>query len=183
MWKSSLKERALFGIVILGSLIASNSTVGAHPPVDCLTQSTTLESLITCIKGHMPSANSEGFAALDLNMATDQAIQNAWRSVVGQMLAGSFTGNCVIPLPSELSGIYSLTLFTDNNQNYCVLMEIEDAVDNDDKVDRGWGTFIVNPNATRELSIQIAHPMFDQDTAAQGTGVHSWKLISETGTP
>ena len=171
MWKISLKERALFGIVILGSLIASNSTVGAHPPVDCLTQSTTLESLITCIKGHMPSANSEGFAALDLNMATDQAIQNAWRSVVGQMLAGSFTGNCVIPLPSELSGIYSLTLFTDNNQNYCVLMEIEDAVDNDDKVDRGWGTFIVNPNATRELSIQIAHPKFDLDTTAQGIGV------------
>ena len=38
-------------------------------------------------------------------------------------------------------------------------------------VDRGWGTFIVDPNAERELSHQAPHPIFDSTTENEAAGV------------
>jgi uncharacterized repeat protein (TIGR01451 family) len=121
---------------------------------------TTLEDLVTCIVGQMPGKGSEGF-----EKPTD--IQSAWGDVIRQMLDGRCDD---ITLPSGLSGVYSVSTRLYEGKNYCVLMEILDQ-DNNGIVDRGWGTFIVNPYPCRELSIQIAHPIHDIGTATQGIGV------------
>jgi hypothetical protein len=53
---------------------------------------------------------------------------------------------------------------------YCVLLEVGDA-DGNGKVDRGWGTFIVDSNATRELNIAVAHPFDDARTQDEGLAI------------
>ncbi|MBL7209511.1 MAG: hypothetical protein ISS52_05380 [Dehalococcoidia bacterium] len=132
-------------------------------PTRACPRAKTLEDLITCIKAQMPSRYSEGF------VVPPEHVQSDWHSVVAQMLDGQSDD---ITLPSSLSTVYSVTTFTDtdNGRSYCVLMETGD-IDNDGVVDRGWGTFIVDREATKELSIQIAHPKFDIGTADQGIGV------------
>jgi hypothetical protein len=106
----------------------------------------------------MPKSDSNGFVAPN---ATEQA---DWRAVVNKMLRGS----CDFTLPASLSGVMRVRTFTDsgNGRNYCVLMEARDA-DGNGFVDRGWGTFIVNNEATRELSHQAPHPISDSTTEIQ----------------
>jgi len=124
--------------------------------------STTLDSLVTCIRDQMPGKDSGGFQPPG---ATERA---DWRTVVGQMLQGS----CGFPLPGSVAGIMQLRTFVDaeNGKGYCLFMEILDANGNG-KVDRGWGTFIVDPAAIRELSHQAAHPISDSTTENQAVGV------------
>jgi len=117
-----------------------------------------LESLAVCIRDHMPKSGARGFVAPN---ATEQA---DWRAVVNKMLRGS----CDFSLPASLNGVMQIRTFTDsgNGRNYCVLMEVLDAK-SDGVVDHGWGTFIVNNNATRELSHQAPHPITDSTTEIQ----------------
>jgi hypothetical protein len=123
---------------------------------------TTLDALVTCIRGQMPGSGSGGFVVPN---ATQQA---DWRWVVRQMLQGS----CDFVLPASLAGIMQIRTFTDsgNGKRYCLLMEVLDA-NNNGVVDRGWGTFIVDPNAVRELSHQAPHPIFDSTTENEAVGV------------
>ncbi len=171
-------------VIVLGIILAlrlsgvfhvePDAAPGARPPssspvppaavtITC-PRAKTLENLITCIEGQMPGKYSERFVVPPAPVHSD------WCSVVTQMLAGETPHN--ITLPSSLGGIYSLAMFTDsdNGKSYFVLMETG-GLDNDGLVDRGWGTFIVDREATKELSIQIAHPKFDIGTADQGIGV------------
>ncbi len=122
----------------------------------------TLDALVTCVRNQMPASGSNGFV-------TPNATQQAdWRWVVGQMLVGS----CNFSLPSSLAGIMQIRTFTDsgNGKSYCLLMEVQDA-NNNGVVDRGWGTFLVDPNAERELSHQAPHPIFDSTTENEAVGV------------
>ncbi len=137
------------GDVVSGSTMVADLTCAS---------STTLESLATCIRNQMPKAGSNGFVAPN---ATEQA---DWRAVVNRMLRGS----CDFTLPASLSGIMQIRTVTDsaNGRNYCVLMEVRDS-NSDGSVDRGWGTFIVNNGATRELSHQAPHPISDSATEIQ----------------
>jgi hypothetical protein len=138
----------------------------AASPADAGTLScpsaTTLDALVTCIRNQMPGSGSNGYRAPSLTEL------GAWRTVVQQMLQG----NCSAALPEGLAGIASRRLFVDaeNSKPYCVLMEVLDADDNG-IVDRGWGTFIVDPNATREISHQAPHPLSDLATDAQAAGL------------
>jgi hypothetical protein len=120
--------------------------------------SATLESLAACIREHMPKAGSGGF------VAPNETEQSDWRAVVNKMLRGS----CDFKLPASLRGAMRVRTFTDsgNGRNYCVLMEVSDA-DGAGSVDRGWGTFIVNNDAIRELSHQAPHPISDSTTEIQ----------------
>jgi hypothetical protein len=123
---------------------------------------TTLEALATCIRGQMPGNGSGGF------VPPTPGDQSGWRTAVRQMLKGS----CSFPLPASLAGIAELRAFTDvtNGRSYCILMEILDANSNG-IVDRGWGTFVVDPGAMRELSQQAPHPIADSTTEVQAIGV------------
>ena len=122
---------------------------------------TTLDALVGCIRSHMPGSSSNGYQA----PTVDQL--NGWRMVVQQMLQGS----CDATLPQSLAGVASRRPFVDaaNGKTYCVLMEVLDT-DGNSIVDRGWGTFIVDPNATREISHQAPHPLSDIATEAQAIG-------------
>ena len=122
----------------------------------------TLDALVTCIRNQMPGNGSNGFV---IPNATQQ---NDWRWTVGQMMQGA----CDFVLPASLTGIMQVRTFHDsgNGRDYCLLMEVLDA-DNNGVVDHGWGTFIVDPNAERELSHQAPHPIFDSTTENEAVGV------------
>src|SRR5262249_7714585 len=62
--------------------------------------------------------------------------------------------------------------FTDtgNGRSYCLLMEVRDQ-NSDGFVDHGFGTFIVYGKATRQLSHQAVHPIFDGNTDMQAVMV------------
>ena len=126
-------------------------------PLSC-TDAKTLEELVVCIVSH--------FGPFVPPSATE-------RSDFRTLARALFNGNCeTIPLPSTLSGIFSIRSFTDRDtsKTYCVLMEVKDA-DGDTKADRGWGSIFVNNASKRELNIAIAHPMDDWKTENQGIGV------------
>jgi hypothetical protein len=135
--------------------------------LDCLPAAYSLEELVECVASYMPVAESGGFVTPTLS------IRNDWRTVAQAMLSLTDSSQCdAITLPASLDGIYELFSFDDayNGQQYCVALEIEDADDNH-MVDRGWGTFIVNPTPERYLSIDIPHALDDNDTEKQGIAV------------
>ncbi len=123
----------------------------------CMT-STSLESLISCIRENMPRSGTNSFV-----VPTEQERRD-WRTAVQQILAGA----CDFSLPVSLTTNFTVQTFIDagNNRSYCVLMETADG-NNDGFVDRGWGTFIVYNNALRELSHQAPHPISDSSTEMQ----------------
>ena len=80
--------------------------------------STTLESLVTCIRDQMPQNGSNGYVAPTSSQRAD------WRTVVNQMLQGS----CDFAVPASLNGIVQARTFTDmgNGRKYRLLMEVLD---------------------------------------------------------
>ena len=134
----------------------------AAASADCAA-SNTLEELGACVTAKMPRKDSNGYV-----MPT-KATQDAWKQIAAQMLSGKCED---IVLPEQLKIAYTIGAFTDkqNNTRYCVLMETLDS-NNDGRVDRGWGTFIVNNQPTRELSIQAPHPLYDVATESEAIAV------------
>jgi hypothetical protein len=143
------------GVVV--GLLALTATWTEAGTLTC-SSATTLNALVTCIRSQMPGSGSNGYRA------PTSAELDGWRLAVQQMLQGS----CSATLPQSLVGIASRRLFVDagNGKTYCVLLEVLDA-DNNGIVDRGWGTFIVDPGAVREISHQAPHPVSDTATDAQ----------------
>jgi hypothetical protein len=129
---------------------------------DCAATNT-LEELGACIVAKMPRRDTSGY------VVPIKAVQESWKQVTAQMLAGKCND---IALPENLKGAYTIGAFKDkqNNASYCVLMETLDENKNN-FIDRGWGTFIVNNQPTRELSIQAPHPLFDIATETQAMAV------------
>lgn len=139
----------------------AGSSSSGHSELDCAS-ATTLGGLILCIREGMPRAGSEGFVVPTAAERLD------FRAVVGEMLRG----HCDFALPPSLAGAMRLRSFADedNGKTYCVLREAQDA-DGDGRVDRGWGTFIVDPTATRELVHEAPHPLADTETDLQAVEV------------
>ncbi len=137
------------------------ATPPAQHSLTCPT-ATTLEQLATCIASQM-LGSGEGY------VAPNSTVQSDWRNVVRQMLDGSCD---TVTLPASLSANYSIGTFHDsgNGQDYCVLREDTDA-DGNGKVDKGWGTVIVNPDPVRELSINAVHPLYDIGTENEAVGI------------
>ncbi|MDI1452176.1 fibronectin type III domain-containing protein [Polyangium sp. 6x1] len=119
---------------------------------------TTLGALATCLRDTMPISGSEGYRAPSSTALGDI------RTAVSRML----NGNCNFVLGGSIASVMELRPFTDaeNGKTYCVLLEKGDA-NGDGYLDRGWGTFIVDPAASRELSHQAPHPLADLDTELQ----------------
>ena len=153
---AKLKRIVLLSLIfVVGCRVFGAETADLTCPA-----ATTLESLVACIDGQMPTKDSEGFVEPSAEVQAD------WRGVIQQMLRND-CGNVV--LPSSLVTIYRVQTFVDadNGKSYCVLFEVLDG-NVDGVVDRGWGTFIVHSQPRRPLSIQIAHPKFDLGTREQG---------------
>jgi hypothetical protein len=149
-------------IALTLTLIAVPARSARAATIDCGTD-TTLEILVVCIRSHMPLSGSNGFAV------PGAAEQADFRAVVRQMLNGACD---TIALPAALAGAYVVRTFTDVDtaKSYCLLIEVG-AVDPTAKVDRGWGTFIVDGAPLREIDIAIAHPIADLTTEDQGIAV------------
>ncbi len=144
--------------------------------ISCASTTDNLEDLVECIRGAMPAKDSEGFVLPNpgVHSFLPPSLQVDWKNLIKTMLSkasggGSFS---TISLPTSLSGIYNLVEFQDqcDAETYWVLLETLDA-DNNGKVDYGWGTFILNPNALRELCIQVPHPLNEANTPTQGISI------------
>ena len=144
------------------AIVGSSLLTGCSFPLWTCPSSSTLESLVTCVRDQMPQSGSNGY------VAPTPALQGDWRSVVRQMLQGS----CDFALPSSLDEVVQVRTFTDtsNGRNYCLLMEVRDRNRNN-FVDNGFGTFIVFNGAVRELSHQAVHPVADSTTEIQAVTV------------
>lgn len=119
---------------------------------------TTLGALAACIRDTMPVSGSEGY------VPPSTTALGEIRTAVSRML----NGHCDFELGASIASVLELRPFRDaeNGKQYCVLLERLDA-NGDGFVDRGWGTFIVDPAASRELSHQAPHPLADLDTEVQ----------------
>lgn len=147
--------------LLLGAFVLTAPSATKATELTC-TSRPTLEQLVACARDHMPRRNSGIFV-------TPTSVQMSdWRSVARSMLRGS----CGFTLPGSLRWFMQLRLVRDaeTRRNYCVLMEVLDA-NNDGYVDRGFGTFIVDPQARRELSHQAAHPIADNATESQAVTI------------
>jgi len=82
------------------------------------------------------------------------------------MLDGSLDDTCDVTLQGNLASLYEVVPFTDSETSgsYCVLAEIARIGDANKKA---WGTFITRRTPSRELHIQVAHPLSDTDTYQQ----------------
>ena len=146
-------------LVVVALLISAHAASAAT--LTC-SSATTLDALATCIKNQIPGNGSGEW------VAATSTEQTAWRSAVNQMLNGA----CNFALPAAIATAAQIRTFTDTSTStsYCLLMEVLDANGNG-KVDRGWGAFMVNPNATLEISHQAPHPLADLNTENQSIGV------------
>jgi hypothetical protein len=144
-------------------LLPSPTRGGVGGEAPSCAASNTLEELGACITAKMPRRDTGGY------VVPLKQVQDAWKQVTAQMLAGKCDD---IALPENLKIAYTVGTFTDkqNNAKYCVLMETLDE-NKDNRIDRAWGTFIVNNQATRELSIQAPHPIYDIATETQAMAV------------
>jgi len=146
-------------LAVVALLLFSNSSSAAT--LTCST-ATTLDALANCIKGQIPDNGSGEW------VAATTTEQTAWRSAVNQMLHGA----CNFALPAAIATAAQIRTFTDTStgKSYCLLMEVLDA-NNNGKVDRGWGAFMVNANATREINHSAPHPLADLTTENQSIGI------------
>lgn len=146
-------------LVVMALLISARSAPAAT--LTCTT-ATTLDALATCIKNQIPGNGSGEW------VAATTTEQTAWRSAVNQMLNGA----CNFALPAAIATAAQIRTFTDTStgKSYCLLMEVLDG-NNNGKVDRGWGAFMVNPNAILEISHHAPHPLADLNTENESIGV------------
>ncbi|HVK70542.1 MAG TPA: fibronectin type III domain-containing protein [Polyangium sp.] len=123
---------------------------------------TTLGALATCLRETMPILNSEGY------VPPSAAALGEIRTAVSRML----NGHCDFALGANIAPVMELRPFrdADNGKQYCLLLERGDT-NGDGYVDRGWGTFIVDPSASREISHQAPHPLADLDTEVQAIDI------------
>ena len=111
----------------------------------------------------------------------DEPNRAAWRSAVNQMLNGA----CNFALPAAgIATAAQIRTFTDTGtgKSYCLLMEVLDN-NNNGKVDRGWGAFMVNANATLGRSVtrrRIRSPTWTTENESigvfGGTDSRSWLM-------
>ena len=144
------------------ALFSFQESDGCAATLPCST-ATTLESLVQCVTSHMPRSGSNKFVPASLSVTQD------WQAIVRQMLQGSCDQ---IPISASLLGKINIRTFRDSQdgKNYCVLLEIIDA-DTDGRVDSGYGTFIVNNGATRELNHAAPHALTDYTTELQAVSI------------
>jgi len=126
--------------------------------------SITLESLMDCILDRSGIRDRSGVYVIPTE---------AERADFGRAARAMLGGGCAeVVLGPAVAQTYRVTMFRDvgTGKRYCVLMEVGDD-DGNGKIDKGWGTFIVDPAANRELNIAVAHPLDDALTQDQGIAV------------
>ncbi|WP_438031101.1 hypothetical protein [Sorangium sp. So ce233] len=148
-------------LLLVGASVLTAPRATGAAELTC-SSSATLEALVACIRDQMPGRSSGVF------VAPGPMEMEAWRSVVSAMMYGA----CSFVLPSSLWPFAQVRSFrdADNGRQYCLLMETADW-NGDGVVDRGFGAFVVDAFAERELSHQVSHPIADAGTELQAITV------------
>lgn len=150
-----------------GFVLTCTADVFAYQISPPCTPGASLNVFVACVLDAMPGAETEGF------VRPDPALEPAWQATVADMQSGRCNDD-TLPVSLKDAG-YALTRLPSDSTSYCILYEVADA-NGDTKVDRGWGTFIVNQHPSRLVDIQIPHPLNDAHTGTQGIG-----LFEKTG--
>lgn len=127
-----------------------------------------ISQAVACVVDAMPRRGSEGYTAPT----------SVERLAFGDLAADMLAQPCPeVSLPAQLETSYTVTTFSDGTTGraYCVAAETADG-DGDGRVDRGWGTFIVDQAPQLEVHVQIPHPLYDTNTWLQGA-----ELLELTG--
>ena len=120
--------------------------------------------LVTIIEGIRTAMPDEGTGTYITPNIDDEFV---WRNAVRQMINAALSSS---PMPSPpLPSGYHLEDIQDGGETYWVLMETTAAdFPSVTSVTSGWGTFIIAPDAQRELFIQVPHPLNEEHTPEQG---------------
>lgn len=150
--------------------------------INCLTTSTTLEGLVTCLVGYtVPSGfyniGGTGGPAGYTTAQPTSTEREAWRTAVHSALYAN--GNCSttgIDVPG-LGGTYTLRQFTESagsHGSFCVISEKSTYTGTTNVFARGWGFVITTANDAghiRALHFSAPHPVYDQTTPAQAAAL------------
>jgi len=111
----------------------------------------------------MPGIGSQGY------LPPDAAALTHWETAVQALAQGD--GAAAQTALGNLPGyrLAELSDTGDGNRRYWVLEESP-------AVQQGWGTLMVNPTPQRELLVEVPHPVFDTNTAAEGA-----RIFRQTG--
>ncbi len=122
-------------------------------------QSGNLMTEIVNIRNNMPGSGSEGFVKPSF------ATLSKWSEVFNTLLDENYPA--ADSLVDADFPFYQLIEFTDNGFQNRVYYLLKEQI----PTQRGWGTFIINPNFRREIAVEIPHPRFDVNTHREGTDV------------
>ncbi|TFK37296.1 hypothetical protein BDQ12DRAFT_753373 [Crucibulum laeve] len=154
------------------------SKILPETPMSCLAASRTLEQLVSCLDTFTVPHNYYNHVTYEL--AQPNALQReAWVETVSLLL--SVDGNCsTVVLPDALQGLYTVAVFQEDFNSYCVL--VEHSLGCGFKYYKGWG-FMVVPSTrsaiSRSIHLSAPHPKYDLGTVEQAatlfksTGAHS----------
>lgn len=160
-------------IFLSGSFVVVRSAA-----ITCLSTSTTFEGLVNCFDAFTITSgtyDATGYA----NAQPTPTELTAWNTVVGSLLA--VDGNCnSVTLPSALTGIYTVSLFTESGtggKSFCVLSESNSGTNG--RYVRGWG--LVAVPATRGAVSRMMHFSAPHPIADSGTPQQAAALFKSTG--
>ncbi|MBI1746854.1 MAG: hypothetical protein HYR55_09745 [Acidobacteria bacterium] len=124
-----------------------------------------LRTLIPAIKTHMRQVAGPGTNRFVVPTTRQM---NTWRTAIRAVLDQDL--DTADRLLSTLATSYKIIRFTDTTENrtYYLLLEANLTKGITPIVEKGWGTFIFDPDPQRLLSLQVPHPIFDADTDREG---------------
>ena len=141
--------------------VAKDCKFIATSPASCLSSSTTIDALVTCLEVFIVPAKYYSQATYEAAQPTSNQ-RDDWKDLINSFL--SVDGNCSsIPIPLSLQGIYTVEAFN----SMCVLYEpsIEKGV-----YKKGWGFMVVprlRTSVSRTVHFSAPHPIYDRATVQQ----------------
>ena len=138
-----------------------NEYIVTSTPASCLTSSTTIDALVTCLEVFIVPPeyyNKETYKAAQ--PTSNQ--RDDWKNLINSFL--SVDGNCSsIPIPLSLQGVYTIGAFN----TMCVLYE---PYSSEGVNIKGWGFMVVprlRASVSRSVHFSAPHPIYDRGTIRQ----------------
>jgi hypothetical protein len=157
----------------LSAFLSGSIVVVRSAAITCLSTSTTFDSLVNCFDAFTVTTGTYD-ATTYANAQPTPTELTAWNTVIGSLLA--VDGNCnSVSLPSALTGIYTVSLFTESGtggKSFCVLSESNSGTNG--LYVRGWGLVAVPATrgaVSRMMHFSAPHPLADSGTPQQAAAL------------
>lgn len=159
----------LWATVALQTIVQASSLAFAAQPVkpaDCLTSSTTITELVTCLDVFTVRSAYYTPTAYNAAQPTDTE-RTAWSSLITSLLKTD--GDCKSStIPESLQNFYKIQQFKDD---LCVLFE-QSSING--TYEKGWGTMIVprsQKDVSRNIHFSAPHPGWERNTVQQAASL------------